>query len=50
MLIASQIVSDEIGFDFPQEVDYVPIYKSYSVFCDEIRTPAQARRKTAMAA
>jgi pyruvate dehydrogenase (quinone) len=50
VLIASQIISDEIGFDFPQEVDYVPIYKSCSVFCDEIRTPAQARRKTAMAA
>jgi pyruvate dehydrogenase (quinone) len=50
VLIASQITSDELGFDFPQEVDYVPIYKSCSVFCDEIRTPAQARRKTAMAA
>jgi pyruvate dehydrogenase (quinone) len=50
VLIASQITSDEIGFDFPQEVDYAPIYKSCSVFCDEIRTPAQARRKTAMAA
>jgi pyruvate dehydrogenase (quinone) len=31
-------------------VDFAPIYKSCSVFCDEIRTPAQARRKTAMAA
>jgi thiamine pyrophosphate-dependent acetolactate synthase large subunit-like protein len=50
VLIASQIIFDEIGFDFPQEVDYGPIYKSCSVFCDEIRTPAQARRKTAMAA
>jgi pyruvate dehydrogenase (quinone) len=50
ILIASQITSDELGFDFPQEVDYMPIYKTCSVFCDEIRTPAQARRKTAMAA
>ena len=50
VLIASQITSDEQGFDFPQEVDFAPIYKSCSVFCDEIRTPAQARRKTAMAA
>jgi pyruvate dehydrogenase (quinone) len=50
ILIASQITSDEVGFDFPQEVDHKPIYKSCSVFCDEIRTPAQARRKTAMAA
>ena len=50
VLIASQITSDELGFDFPQEVDFMAIYKSCSVFCDEIRTPAQARRKTAMAA
>jgi pyruvate dehydrogenase (quinone) len=50
ILIASQIVRDEIGFDFPQEVDFKAVYASCSVFCDEIRTPAQARRKTAMAA
>jgi pyruvate dehydrogenase (quinone) len=50
VLIASQITTDELGFDFPQEVDYVPIYKTCSVFCEEIRSPAQARRKTAMAA
>ena len=50
VLIASQITRDELGFDFPQEVDFTPIYKTCSVFCEEIRTPAQARRKTAMAA
>lgn len=50
VLIASQIVRDEIGFDFPQEVDFKSVYSSCSVFCDEIRTPEQARRKTAMAA
>jgi len=50
VLIASQITRDELGFDFPQEVDYTPIYGTCSVFCEEIRTPAQARRKTAMAA
>jgi pyruvate dehydrogenase (quinone) len=50
VLIASQIISDEQGFEFPQEVDFAPIYKQCSVFCEEIRTPAQARRKTAMAA
>ncbi|WP_260929014.1 thiamine pyrophosphate-dependent enzyme [Novosphingobium sp. 9] len=50
VLIASQIVRDELGFDFPQEVDYKPIYQSCSVFCEEIRTPGQARRMTAMAA
>lgn len=50
VLIASQIVRDELGFDFPQEVDFKAIYQSCSVFCEEIRTPEQARRKTAMAA
>lgn len=50
VLIASQIVRDELGFDFPQEVDFKAIYASSSVFCEEIRTPAQARRMTAMAA
>ncbi len=50
VLIASQIVRDELGFDFPQEVDFQQIYRACSVFCEEIRTPAQARRKTAMAA
>lgn len=50
VLIASQIVRDELGSDFPQEVDFKAVYGSCSVFCDEIRTPAQARRKTVMAA
>jgi len=50
VLIASQIVRDELGFDFPQEVDFKAVYKTGTVFCEEIRTPAQARRMTAMAA
>jgi pyruvate dehydrogenase (quinone) len=50
VLIASQVTNDEVGFDFPQEVDFKPIYQHCSVFCEEIRSPAQARRKTAMAA
>ena len=50
VLIASQIVRDELGFDFPQEVDYRQVYGACSVFCEEIRTPEQARRMTAMAA
>ncbi|MBE9607488.1 ubiquinone-dependent pyruvate dehydrogenase [Acetobacteraceae bacterium H6797] len=50
VLIASQIVRDELGTDFPQEVDFKAIYQSCSVYCDEITTPAQARRKTVMAA
>jgi pyruvate dehydrogenase (quinone) len=50
VLIASQVTSDELGFDFPQEVDFTPIYQTCSVFCGEIRSAGQARRKTAMAA
>ena len=49
ILIASQIVRDELGFDFPQEVDFKAIYGSCSVYCDMILTPEQARRKTVMA-
>jgi pyruvate dehydrogenase (quinone) len=50
VLIASQITRDELGFDFPQEVDFKPIYDTCSVFCQEVRSPAQARRVAAMAA
>ncbi len=50
VLIASQVTRDELGFDFPQEVDFKPIYDTCSVFCQEVRTAAQARRVTAMAA
>lgn len=49
ILIATQIVRDELGFDFPQELDFKAIYGSCSVYCDMILTPEQARRKTVMA-
>jgi pyruvate dehydrogenase (quinone) len=50
VLIASQLPRDELGFEFPQEVDFKSVYQVGTVFCEEIRTPAQARRMTAMAA
>jgi pyruvate dehydrogenase (quinone) len=50
VLIASQIARNELGFEFPQEVDFKAIYGTGTVFCEEIRTPEQARRMTAMAA
>ncbi|NIJ08185.1 pyruvate dehydrogenase (quinone) [Sphingomonas vulcanisoli] len=50
VLIASQIIRDELGFDFPQEVDFKAVYASGSVFCEEVRTPEVAQRMTAMAA
>lgn len=49
IVIATQIVRDELGFDFPQEVDFKAIYGSCTVYCDMILTPEQARRKTVMA-
>lgn len=49
VLIASQIIRDELGFDFIQEVDFKQVYQSCSVFCDMIYTAEQARRKTVMA-
>ncbi|EGY02681.1 thiamine pyrophosphate protein central region [Nitrospirillum viridazoti Y2] len=49
IVIATQVVRDELGFDFPQEIDFKAIYGSCSVYCDMILTPNQARRKTVMA-
>jgi pyruvate dehydrogenase (quinone) len=49
ILIASQIVRSEIGFNFIQEVDFQQVYKGCSVFCDMILTPDQALRKTVFA-
>jgi len=42
-------VRDELGFDFPHELDFKALYSSVSVYCDEIRTPEQAQRKTVLA-
>ncbi|WP_227370784.1 thiamine pyrophosphate-dependent enzyme [Halomonas sp. M20] len=50
VFIASQIPTSETGVDFPQDVDPVPIYEQYSVFCETIINPDQARRMTALAA
>jgi pyruvate dehydrogenase (quinone) len=49
VVIATQIPRDELGFEFPQEVDFKAIYSSCTVFCDMILTPAQAQRKTVAA-
>lgn len=49
ILIASQIVRSEIGFDFIQEVDFKRVYGDCSVYCDMVLTPDQARRKTVIA-
>jgi len=49
ILIASQIVRSELGFEFIQEVDFKSVYKGCSVFCEMILTPEHARRMTVMA-
>src|ERR1700739_2193614 len=40
ILIASQIVRSEVGFDFIQEVDFKSVYQNCSVFCEMVLTPA----------
>src|SRR3984885_6941877 len=49
ILIASQIVRRELGFNFIQEVKFEDVYQGCSVFCEMILTPEQALRKTVMA-
>ena len=49
ILIATQIVRHDIGFQSVQEVDFSAVYSDCSVFCEMILTPEQARRKTVAA-
>ena len=50
VFIASQVPIGESGVGFPQEVDQSQIFKQYSVFCETLMSPEQARRMTAIAA
>jgi len=49
ILIATQLVRQDIGFDSIQEIDLQEVFKGCSVFCETILTPEQARRKTVAA-
>src|ERR1700723_2504968 len=49
ILIATQIVRQDIGFQSIQEVDFSDVYQGCSVYCEMILTPEQARRKTVAA-
>jgi pyruvate dehydrogenase (quinone) len=49
LLIATQIVRQDIGFQSVQEVDFSSVYKDCAVYCEMILTPEQARRKTVAA-
>lgn len=44
VLIASQLATETLGSDFPQEVDFVSVYQSCSVFCQQVINPHSARR------
>src|ERR1700693_3479853 len=49
ILIATQIIRQDLGFQSIQEIDLVEVFKGCSVFCEMILTPEQARRKTVAA-
>lgn len=49
VLIASQIVTPQLGMEFSQEVDFKAVYASCSVFCEQVHSPEQARRVVALA-
>src|SRR3954451_11597690 len=49
VLIATQIMRQDIGFQSIQEVNFDDVYKGCSVFCETILAPEQARRKTVAA-
>lgn len=49
ILIATQIVRQDIGFESIQEIGLTEVFKDCSVFCEMILTPEQARRKTVAA-
>jgi len=49
ILIATQIVRNDIGFQSIQEIDFNDVFKGCSVFCETILTPEQARRKAVAA-
>src|ERR1700684_2572092 len=49
ILIATQIVRADLGFQSIQEVDFQHVYQGCSVYCEMILTPEQARRKAVAA-
>src|ERR1700744_2861959 len=49
ILIASQILRKDLGFESIQEVDFHHVYQGCSVYCEMILTAEQARRKAVAA-
>lgn len=44
LVIASQLDSQLLGTDFPQEVDFQKLYQNASIFCQQVNDPAEAQR------
>ena len=49
VLIASQVVTAELGMEFPQEVDFKAVYASCTVFCEQVYSAEHARRVVTLA-
>lgn len=49
ILIATQIMRRDLGFESIQEIDFNDVFEGCSVYCETILTPDQARRKTVAA-
>jgi pyruvate dehydrogenase (quinone) len=49
VLIASQVATSELGIDFPQEVEFKPLFQHCSVFCEMIYNPSETRRLATLA-
>ncbi|WP_238298127.1 thiamine pyrophosphate-dependent enzyme, partial [Methylobacterium soli] len=49
LLLATQIVRQDMGFESIQEIDFNDVFGGCSVYCETIMTPEQARKKTVAA-
>jgi pyruvate dehydrogenase (quinone) len=49
IVIATQIVRQDLGFESIQEINFDDVFKGCSVYCEMILTPDQALRKTVAA-
>src|SRR5471030_3486126 len=49
VLIATQIIRPDLGFESIQEINFDDVFKGCSVYCQMILTPDQALRKTVAA-
>ena len=50
ILIATQIVRQDIGFQSAQEVDFITVYKGCSVYCGMITPPSRPAAKPSLPA